>query len=472
MKLLRCAILIGVLSSSSCFSVPETPEAKTLSALAPKIYFLCDFAIDFQASPEAVSSWKALQDPALDTGNLIHLLKSRDPKIRSLAIFALDRKNDPHVLPKIAELLTDNAPAYACPMPYAGPLPQDRPWTWPQEPETVAALAGEVVNRYLSESGYANFSDYWRGHKDRNHSLSWFALRLRRVWSVDRLNHPSVEVLRREISELPSPDREWTVLWLGTLPNPNSVVRPYTEDEQARNAAELGHDAMLQLLDGRIQSTDPDLRSRQDPVYSESLQALQTFVLRHSPQLLAETDRDFLLQEKFSRSVWYPIGAARLDRKTAARILHAAYDHSNGTWGGFSRAILVSELWNLQGPRETRFILDWFYDPSSGPGLFGNPRDRLLTDAEGQENEKPLVATIIRDPRFNMLDWNSLNEFVWVIRRWIGRDFFGYNLEGQARSEDHRVREDALAESRRRIRSSIPLWLPQEPTPVPRPAHH
>jgi hypothetical protein len=61
----------------------------------------------------------------------------------------------------------------------------------------------------------------------------------------------------------------------------------------------------------------------------------------------------------------------------------------------------------------------WFYDPSSGPGLFGNPRDRLLTDAEGQENAKSLVATIIRDPRFDRLDWNSLNEFVWVIRRWL-----------------------------------------------------
>jgi len=93
--------------------------------------------------------------------------------------------------------------------------------------------------------------------------------------------------------------------------------------------------------------------------------------LRHSPQLLAETDRDFLLsRENSAVSVWYSIAAARLDRKTAARTLHAAYDHSNGTWGGFSRAILVLELWNLQGPRETRFILDWFYDPSSGPGLF------------------------------------------------------------------------------------------------------
>jgi hypothetical protein len=90
MKLLHCAFLICVLSTSpSCSSRPETPEAKTLSAIAPKVYFLCDFATNFHASPESVSSWKALQDPALDTNNLIRLLKSPDPRIRSLAIFAL-----------------------------------------------------------------------------------------------------------------------------------------------------------------------------------------------------------------------------------------------------------------------------------------------------------------------------------------------------------------------------------------------
>jgi hypothetical protein len=48
---------------------------------------------------------------------------------------------------------------------------------------------------------------------------------------------------------------------MGTLPNPNNVVRPYTEDEQVRNATELGHEATLQLLSGQIQSTDPDMRS-------------------------------------------------------------------------------------------------------------------------------------------------------------------------------------------------------------------
>jgi HEAT repeat protein len=43
-----------------------------------------------------------LSDPSLDTANLVALLKSPDPKILSLAIFALGRKNDPHLLAEIA----------------------------------------------------------------------------------------------------------------------------------------------------------------------------------------------------------------------------------------------------------------------------------------------------------------------------------------------------------------------------------
>jgi hypothetical protein len=131
-RVLLCSvILICVVADISCFSLPETPEAKALSALAPKVVFLCDRATNLLASPESVSSWKALQDPSFDTGSLIRLLKSQDPKIRSLAIFALDHKNDPRVLPEIAVLQSDRAPSYSCPLPYAGPLPLDKPETWP-----------------------------------------------------------------------------------------------------------------------------------------------------------------------------------------------------------------------------------------------------------------------------------------------------------------------------------------------------
>jgi hypothetical protein len=66
-----------------------------------------------------------------------------------------------------------------------------------------------------------------------------------------------MDVLRHEISQLPSPDRQWTVLWLGTLPNSNKVVRPYAEDDLLRNAAELGHEALLQLLSGPLPIDGP-----------------------------------------------------------------------------------------------------------------------------------------------------------------------------------------------------------------------
>jgi len=126
--------------------------------------------------------------------------------------------------------------------------------------------------------------------------------------------------------------------------------------------------------------------------------------VKHSRQLLAETDRDFLLQEKFEHFVWYSIGAAQLDRKNASNILR---------------------------------------------------------DAEEQEKTKPLIAALIRDPRFNALEWNSLDDLVRIIARWTGQHSGASYPENQARSEDPAVRDKALAEYRRRIRGTIPLWLPR-----------
>ena len=442
-----------------CLPLPETPEGHSLAALAPKVVFLCDFAIDFHPSQEMVSPWKALQDPALDRGNLVRLLKSDDPKIRSLAIFALDQKNDPRVLSDIAPLQQDRATGYSCPLPYAGPLPLDKPETWPQQLSTVGAVASEVVNRYLSEAGYANFSDYWKDHKDRGYSVSWYALRLRRIWAVDRLNHPSMDDLQREISQLPYPDRQWTVLWLGTLPNPNNVVRPYSDDEMIRNAKELGHENLIGLLDGDLQSIDPDLRTRTDAVYRESLQAMQTLVLKHSPELLAETDGGFLFQEKFAHSVWYAIGAAQLDRENADRILRASYEQFDGKWDDYNRATLAMAMWNLKGQQATNFIMDWFYTAGMGAGLFATPRHQFLADAEQRESTKPLIAALIRDPRFDTLDWNSLDDLARMIARWAGQHSIGSNADVQAKSDDPAVRDKALAQYRRRIRASVSSWL-------------
>ena len=465
-KVLFGLTFISLLSSFSCS--PVTPEAQALSALAPKVVFLCDFATYFHPSAQSQSAWKALADPSLERGNLIQLLKSPDPKIRSLAVFALDRKNEPSVLPAIALLQSDTSTSYSCPAPYAGPLPPDRPDTWPQESRTVGDLAREVVSRYLQESGYTSFSDYWKDHQHRSYSVSWFAMRLRHVWGPSDPDRAGIDGLRREITRLPAPDRQWTILWLGTLPSPNDVARPYTPDQLVSTASELSHEAMLQLLNGQIQSVDPDLRVRKDSIYSLSLQALQTFVLKHSPQLLAVTDRDFLIQERFGHSVWYAVGAAQLDRSKASSILHAAFQRLNGRMDDYNRAVLVMALWNLEGHRETPFIIDWFYNASMGYGLYATPRHSFLRDAEEQENAKSLVAVLIRDPRFDHLEWNSLDDLVWMIRRWIGRDFVGIALENRQKSDDPKVHDDALKKYRRLIRSTIPLWLPSQPDGISR----
>jgi hypothetical protein len=117
-------------------------------------------------------------------------------------------------------------------------------------------------------------------------------------------------------------------------------------------------------------------------------------------------------------------------------------------------------LWNLEGQQESGFILNWFYTASMGAGLYATPRHEFLTDSEEQENAKPLIAALIRDPRCDGLEWNSLNDLVWMIARWTGQHSVASYPENQARSEDPAVRGKALAEYRRRIRASVPLWLP------------
>lgn len=198
----------GLPASSS--DLPETREAKELSALEPKVVFLCEYA-RFQATPEMRSYLAELSDPSLDSVNLVALLKSPNPKIRSLAIFALGRKYDPHLLPAIAPLQSDRSSSYRCPLP-VDYYPSNKPESWLSIPETVGDVAREVIHPYLDISGYTNFSDYWAHYEKRNYSVAWFVLELGRAWDAFDLAHPELEAIRDRIAQLPAPDRQWTIL--------------------------------------------------------------------------------------------------------------------------------------------------------------------------------------------------------------------------------------------------------------------
>jgi hypothetical protein len=89
-------------------------------------------------------------------------------------------------------------------------------------------------------------------------------LELRRAWDPFDPTHPALDIVRREVAQLPSPDRQWRVLCLGTLSNPNRVTYPYSEDDLRRAAAELGHDKLIQFIEGKILSTDPAFAGPKD----------------------------------------------------------------------------------------------------------------------------------------------------------------------------------------------------------------
>ena len=414
--------------SAPSSDLPETREARELSALEPKVVYLCEYA-RLEATPEMRGYLAALSDPSLDTANLGVLLKNPDPKIRSLAIFALGRKNDPHLLAEIAPLQSDHTPSYRCPLP-VDYQPVNKPEAWPSAPETVGDLAREVIHPYLEVSGYTNFSDYWAHYADRHYSVAWFVLELRRAWDPFDPARPDLEAIRRQIAQLPESDRQWTILCLGTIWSPNKVTYPYSEDDLLHAASELGHDALIHLLEGEIPSADPALAARTNPnhyePYGEWLQAMQTFVLLHAKELLQSSDADLLLHiaspesgaknstESDYGQRWL-IAAASLRPKGSSAIL----DEAEKRWPKSPDIPLAR--WRIQGPASLPDVLRWFYQsPPENNQPYGPQESLALAIERARPNRsyEPLVRSILTSDRRLNINGPAMYRFVSLASDW------------------------------------------------------
>jgi hypothetical protein len=321
---------------------PQNAEEQTLAELAPKIKFVCagDVALGRVTSlsagyPEYEHQMRALAIPSLRFENLLPLLHHPDAKIRTLAIIALSDKNDPRMLPAVVALADDHSPTYSCPRALAL-IPGMIVDPWPMSDQKVAQIASAVVNTYLdaaafnygikSTPSYPGFEGYWATHKDLSYSGSWFVVR------SNRADAGTIKTIRNEIAGLPEPDRQWELFWVATR-------RFYRGDEQSFISSDtelleackrLGRDRLLQMLAGRLASTDPDLQPRYNK-YSP-YKHMMLFVLRHSDELLKPEDAPTLLlrqdenlglaqrdvEDPFD-SPWWAIGAAQLDPKHAGR---------------------------------------------------------------------------------------------------------------------------------------------------------
>lgn len=236
---------------------------------------------------------------------LLKLLNHSDAKVRTLAMVALFDRNDPTVLPVLVELSNDEAATFDGHgklsegwLKYTGIGP-------PQKSQTVGYIAKKMVAFYMERAGYyygikhpteAGFEKYWNDRKNRTFCASWFAVQLARA-----SQSTSIRELRQKIDALPPDDSPWVLLWL--YKEDMGGAELVTEQELVLACQRVGPDKLIQLLQNKNPSNDPDLNPRFNNNWHFT--CMMDFVLTHAVQLLRREDSEKLLEcEAYQRDYY------------------------------------------------------------------------------------------------------------------------------------------------------------------------
>jgi hypothetical protein len=221
------------------------------------------------------------------------------------------------------------------------------------------------------------------------------------------------------------------------------------------------------MLAGHIPISDPDLQPRQhnNAPYREMIEA----VLRHSEGLFDRGDsgellRDELMQSTISSSdpsitAWWSIAAARLDRRSAGKILHDALPRFSGSLWKADRARIVATLWELGNASEKGFVLNWFYREPPVICGGGSPQQIFLESAATAQGGWPRLESLLADPRFDFLDRVSL---AWLVNTVNQRSnppiISGHELMQACSSDETDQLRVTVARWRKKTRASAPTW--------------
>jgi hypothetical protein len=364
------------------------------------------------------------------------LLKHADPKVRTLALAALFQKDDPQALPAIVALADDPAPTFPSPAPLdqqvrPGPLP-------PPEPQTVGAIATDLLKAYLEASGYyygikgtagqPGFADYWEKRKDRQFCAGWFAVQARRIahnyrYPVDGAESATLR-FRRRLDALPPDDRAWNLLELG--PAFNLVA---DDEELVQILRETGPEKLLLYLQRHTPTDDPDLIAARDDRRSEAT----LFLLKHASALFRPQDADALLAQGAweigegrggYQPAWWWIAAAQLQPAQADAILRQGYDAlQKAKIAPDAFPPLMLALWRTMGEKETALVTNWFYLPNTEryPWIYDQSRQEFLEAVARTPKalNKNLLAHILQDARASTLEPQELAVLATAINGWL-----------------------------------------------------
>jgi hypothetical protein len=333
------------------------PAGKSVAFGGPPVELKRDIPMGWPVTP-GTAEYQALMKADYPVPFLLSLLNNRDPKIRTLAAAALVAKGDPRLQRHLGVLVHDQGSTFDA----ITTLLTDN-YTPPHyTPQTVAAAVLSLVEIPTAEL----FDEYWAVHANREYCADWF------LWQFHHA--PFDSVARQQIENVPSPDRELIILWIGKGRSDfeNERYAGYSDKELLDAAKHLGRENVLATLRGQPPTTDPDIRATSDkgiPIGSPSFQRYSKivyFLLAHAKDLLDASDADALLDlETAERNIknpqhpvyreWWPIAAASLRPNDADAILDAAETR----WPQAPNIQLAR--WDIQGQASLPKILRWFY---------------------------------------------------------------------------------------------------------------
>jgi hypothetical protein len=408
-------------------------------------------AADFRsASPLALdqnqlaNSLRAI-DPTPEA--ITPLLRDPDPRIRTMALGALFQREDGRDLPLIATLASDSAQTLPDLHEAASSQPGPRPIGELESPQTVGDIARLMLQVYIgppigrsdgpltTANAMTNFADYWKRYTGHNHAASWFAVKLDRATGYSfpvQANHRSaIQSALYEIDQLPSPDREWMLLyvlspdaagWNPELQHEEALIPD--QDQMAVAAAKrLAPQTLLRFLARQRVTDDPDFdfSDRKNHHYN----AIADLILLHADQLFRPQDVPAVLaQERVEtsflgqdgRKIVDPAWAIARARLQPARAIPILQDAIAAAHPGCCDDALVGQLagamWQIRGAAALPFLTNWFYlAPTPRPGVSKSTLTFLWQVKSAPRPEtSQLIAALVKDSRFDQADLRELQE--------------------------------------------------------------
>lgn len=370
--------------------------------------------------------YKEILSPRHQKASLLTLLKDKDAKVRTLAIAALYNREDPSILPELVTLADDKSQTYPEPVPVARAY--NSASEMPTRDNTVGEVARAVVKFYMEPAGYyygiagsgsnPGFKQYFETHGQRKYCASWFRVKLKRACTgcspTDKSRITKIREVRKQIDSIAEPDRYWTLLWLQDEAGSDVLA---SQEDLVQAMKKLGPDRLMQMLQCKIQTDDPDLRPRSNNNYPYT--NMQLSVLKQASSVLLPGQADALLAcDKWERDYqanhrsdplitpWWAIAAASLTPKKASALLHGEFARLDHDFYGFQKADLAAALFKQCGLSETKFLLDDFYRPDSfyKNKQYSQFRPLFIKAIADDPQAGKFFSALVKDPRFSNLN--------------------------------------------------------------------